>query len=209
MMSGTKLNAIVPTVCLAAALIFTGCDSRTKQSLCQDSQGGLEGITGVYDMHGRNTETFGIESQTIRIVPDEKSTTLKILSGNNDDTGVICNINGAYIVETKDESTGAYVHGRMFVSQVGLHVVPLLFDKLALDKAGIPNEIATVPDAVRNMIGQSLTMLVEQAMAMVSGVISPRDDEQQALFIDNTGVPAATLLQSSKPSSIGFNIYRR
>ena len=194
-------------VTLVAALSLAGCDSRTAKSLCAEQNGAIEGLSGIYEANFRNDTTFGVESMKVRIVPDEKGMAqLKTTNGRDEDetTTQICNLNGSYIMETEDKKFGGFTHARMYISQVGIHIVPVLFDKVALDADQIPNKVVVIPAVLRQAIGDLVSEKLEQLASRVFDA-----EDEKALYIDNANVPAAVLLQHGKPSSIGFTIFRK
>ena len=206
-----RTGNMIKAIGLAGIMLvtLTGCDSGTVKPLCPEATGGIEGITGVYTLNMRGHD-FSISQSTFSIIPDSKSKngSFKMLSddGSNDEDTTICNIGGVYVMEKKDKDVG-YSQGRLYISQVGLHFVPNLFDKAALDAAGIPNKILVIPARLRSMMGDKLATSVEQVITRVATHFTD-DDSTEALQIDNTSVPAVKLVPFAKPASYGFTLYR-
>lgn len=199
--------AIVKSLCLAAIAVttFVGCDGHTTKSLCTDATGPLEGISGVYDLNIRDQETFGIHVSKLRIVPDTKGT-VQVKSVGTADDGVkinICNINGAYILEVQDKDLNTFSPARLYVSQAGLHISGLMFDKIALDNANIPNKLIPFPESARKIMGTTLTNKLELGLQAILN-----ESDSKAILVDNTAIPAAKLLLLTKPSSFGFTWFR-
>lgn len=201
-----SVKQLAPVLALMAAVSLAGCDSRTAKSLCAEQSGPIEGITGIYNINSRDQTTFGVESHKVRIVPDGKGTARLVSESQKDDEEIsiqICNVSGAYVMEAEDKKFGGFSHARMYVSQVGFHIVPLLFDKVALDAAQIPNKVIVIPAALRQLVGEAVSGTLERIATAVFDL-----EDQQTLYIDNANVPAPSLLRNAKPGSGSFTMFR-
>lgn len=203
---GLSTTSIVPALVLVLGFVLNGCDNGTTKALCTDANGQLEGITGVYKVHYRNDDDWGLTKATIRIVPDEKDTRKASLKIDDDLEMEICNINGVYVAEAKSTEQ-QFVQNRMYVTQAGLQFAPLMFDKRLLDAAGIPSEVVVIPESLRKIVGRSFAQILGK---IASFVVEKFSDEEstKVLMIDNIAHKATEVLEYAQPSSLGFTIYR-
>jgi hypothetical protein len=206
----TQFKAISKLVALGMfALAVVGCDAQTKASLCDQATGPMEGLIGDYELNDREVDTFGVKTQEIHIGPEVGKKTYSVKFHDDDEEGfVACNINGRYILEGKDEKTGGYLQIGLYVSQVGLHINPLFYDKVKLDAAGIPNSVVLIPEGLKRFIGGSASQFIESLASKAVRLVSD-DEENKLLFIDNTGVEASKLLENTKPYWAGMTLFRK
>lgn len=195
------------SLAVVASLTFVACDGHTTKSMCTDATGPIEGLTGVYDFNSRDQETFGIHVSKLRIVPDEKGTVeVKSVGDNDENLNInICNINGAYVLEVQRKNLDTFSPSRLYVSQAGIHISGLLFDKVALDNAKIPNKLVAVPEFVQTLVGSAVSHKIETVIQTVLESVA----DSQNILVDNTNVSAAKLLDTTKPSSVGFTWFRK
>lgn len=205
-MKGFSTTSIVPALVLVLSFALNGCDNGTTRPLCSEANGHLEGITGIYKMHLRNSDDWSLTKATVRIVPDEKDSR-KASFKNDDDIEIeICNINGVYVAEAKFEEQ-QFVPSRMYVTQAGLQFAPLMFDKRLLDAAGIPSDVVVIPESLRKIVGKSFAQILGEIASFVVETVSD-EESTKVLMIDNTAHKASEVLQYAQPSSLGFTIYR-
>ncbi len=190
------------------ALAVVGCDAQTKAPLCDQATGPMEGLNGDYAVNDRDVDTFGVKTQEIHIGPEVGKKTYSVKFHDDDEGFFACNVNGRYILEAKDEKTGGYLQLGLYVSQVGLHVNPLLYDKVKLDAAGIPNSVVVIPEGLKRFMGGAASKFIESLATKAVQLVSD-EGENKLLVIDNTGVEASALLQNTKPSWIGMTLFRK
>jgi hypothetical protein len=190
------------------ALAFVGCDAHTKAPLCDQATGPMEGLIGDYEMNDREVDTFGVKTEEIHIGPEVGKKTYSVKFHDDEEGFTACNINGRYIMEGKDEKTGGYLQLGLYVSQVGLHINPLLYDKVKLDAAGIPSSVVLIPEGLKRFMGGSASKFIESLATKAVRLVSD-DEENKLLFIDNTGVEASKLLENTKPYWAGMTLFRK
>lgn len=205
-----KTTVVAFSVQVLGALVILssfGCDNRTVKPMCDEgSDGMIEGITGVYSLNMRNTDDFSVTSTSVRIVPDELKKTARVLNDDSEIIATVCVHGGFNVWETTGtDFKGAYP-SRLFVTQAGLHIHPLMFDKTKLDEAGIPNTVEILPEEVRKVLGVKLSSRLASALAPVAKLF---DDEIKELVVDNTDVPNAFLLRHATPGAVGFAAFRQ
>lgn len=168
----------------------------------------MEGIIGDYEINDRDTDTFGVKTRVFHIGPEVGKRTYSVKFHDDEEGLVACNVNGRYILEEKDEKNGGYLQLGLYVSQVGLHVSPLLYDKVKLDAAGIPNSVVVIPEGLRRFMGGAASKFIESMAAKAVQLVSD-ERESKLLVIDNTGIEASKLLENTKPSWIGATLFRK
>lgn len=195
-----------------AATCLVGCDNHTTTSICNEANSPIEGITGVYELNSRrDQDTFGVHTQRVEIYADKnaKGTVYTLRSDDKMKLKIdICNIGGAYVFEGYSEGTPEYSTGRFYVSQVGVHFAPFVFDKTKLDAAGIPNVIVVTPQAIRSWLGESVSSKIDVALVKVMSIFA-NDDESKELVIDNSKVSPSELIKLAVPSSFGITAFRK
>lgn len=189
------------------SLAFVGCDGRTTESLCLNPSGPIEGITGSYELSFRDQETWGVKTASVNIMPDGKSLTYKIRGEDKDSHTTICNAGGQYVFETRDENAQLFTQGRFYVSQVGLHFQPIMYDKTSLDAAGIPTKITVIPDKFRKFMGEQWSNRLDGVALKAMEVFDQED--AAVLVVDNKDISPTMLLQHSKPLFLGFTLFRK
>jgi hypothetical protein len=202
-----KNSTSIATVVLGfVALSFVGCDGQTTKSLCDQPTGPIEGITGIYEFNSRDPETFGIKTDTIKITPDEKKLTYKVSGLSKGDDIVICNVAGHVVMEAQEDDN-TYSQVRVFISNVGLQFSPILYDKVALDAAGVPNKVVVLRSQWRGLLGESLAGKVDKMLGSLMSVLDV--EESKYILVDNANLPNNSLLMMSKPASYGLTLFRR
>jgi hypothetical protein len=200
-------NTVLSVVVGCLSLAFVSCDSYTTHSLCSGATGPIEGITGSYEVSFRQSETFGITTTTFDIMPDDKGRAYRVQSEDNNSSLLICNVAGQYLFEHFDDVTQLYSQGRLYIGQMGLLFQPLMYDKLKLDGAGIPNKISVIPDKFRGLLGDVWSSRADRVVSSILAMLG--QDDQAVLVVDNSNAKPGDLLQHAKPSVIGFTAVRR
>jgi hypothetical protein len=141
----------------------------------------------------QDPDTFEVQDQVLVI--GEKAGTYKLPNrlGALADSAV-CRINDMYISESYNEERRLYDQQRIFVTNVGVHFAPLMYDVSELADAGVDTKI--ISEEVRKLIGDKLANLVETAAA-------------QIMVIDNYGIPATTILQTARTAPAGYHLLRK
>jgi hypothetical protein len=205
-MKSNSTRALVLSM-VFAAVTLVGCDNYTSQSMCENATTGpIEGVTGIYQINTRNTSNFGVETGIIEITDNESKQSYK-LKRDDDSEMILCNVGGKYIVESYDEDLKAFSQGRFYVSQVGLHFNPVMYDKVLLDAAGVPNKLVAVPSKMRQIIGEKWSARIDGLTQKLLTLVG--EEENMALVIDNSGHSAGQILQYSKPAFYGITLFRK
>jgi hypothetical protein len=186
-----------------------GCDGRTSQSLCSQATGPILGLPGTYEINSRDSDTFGVHTDTFTIEPQLGKLTYSLKTSDDDDAMVACNVGGVYILESEKPKIGGFQQARLYVTEAGLHIHPMLYDKVKLDAAGIPNHVEMIPENVKNILGKTMTHRVETLLAHVVKMFDDAPTTIAALIIDNSDVPGSKLVQYSKPMLLGLTAFRQ
>lgn len=203
-MNVTFFARLVSTLALAAG--FSACSNYTEQPVCnQDNAVIPPGLTGVYTISVQKDD-FTAETQTITIGVGKSGRTLLWHKADGDEESSICAIGGYFIQESYEEKVHGWSQSRLYVTGMGLSIVPLFYDKASLDTAGIPNKIIELPEGARTLLGVRLSRLVETAASHVRAIF---DQAASGLVVDNHGIPGAQLMRHALPGPVGLNLFRQ
>jgi hypothetical protein len=193
------MKKILKTASVLATIVLTnGCQNGITHSVCAGKSANLEGISGSYEVSFQKDD-FTIETLKTKIDMDERSGKVKTITflGQREEEleATLCTIGGVHIAERFDTKSATYNLVRLNVSNVGLQFSPLMFDKAALDAAGVKNQIIEVPNALKHF-GLSL--------------LSFNDSETSSyLVVENSELTAEETLRFTKVSPASITYIRK
>lgn len=191
---------------LAFVSLAVGCDNYTLQPVCNETNGAIPpGITGTYSLSTQN-EDFSVKTEEYQVLAAPNGT-MKVLTDDGEDEGRVCQVNGHFIQESYRDDVQGYEQQRLYVTGMGLTVLPVFYDKALLDQAGIPTKIFTMPESARRILGVDASKaLVGTAERVVSWLGA---EERFGLMIDNAAVDPRALMHFSFGSPAGLTMLRR
>lgn len=199
-------QALKASLVLTVGLSFAACQNYTSRPMCDDDNAALPtGLTGTYTLSFQH-EDFTTQTQEFKIDYSADGKKARIFSDEGEDEGRICEIGGQVLLESVDDATGYFQQDRLFVTGMGLTILPVFYDKASLDAAKIRNKVFVVPEDAAKRLGPVATTFAEKwvnrAMALV-------DEEVLGLVVINEGVRARDLMSHAKTGPVGLTYLRR
>jgi hypothetical protein len=193
-----------------AGSALTACQNYTAAPVCTEDNAVVPpGLTGTYTI---SVQADDFTTQTSEIVVEAAATRnghaiIKRTADGNEEESLVCEVGGHFIQESFNEAVKGYSQERLYVTGMGLTVLPVFFDRQALTDAGIAAKIIEIPEGVRGVVGTRAAAMLEGAATWLARL---GDDEvPTGLYVHNEDVAPAALMRHSLAGPVGVTLLRK
>lgn len=197
-----KTLAILPV-----ALSFAACQNYTSHPVCNDTNAVVPaGMTGTYTLSIQR-EDFTTQTQEITIDYSQATKAMHWQTADgNENNSRICQIGGQLVSEEMDEATSFYQQDRLYVTGMGVSLLPIFYDRAALDEAGVSSKIFEVPEDAARVLGKRVTTFAE---TWVNRAASWLDEPTLGMVVANEQLSGDALMSYAKAGPIGLTLLRK
>ena len=188
------------------ALGLGACQNYTTAPMCHAGNDvSVPGLTGVYTL-STQADDFSTATVELKIGMGETGQLAMSSTDGSSSQAQVCNVDGETLIESYDDTVGAYQQMRFFVTGLGITELPLFFDKATLDAAGVTTKIIDVPDGMKRLIGAKLSGRLAAVLTRLAPLVK---GTTPGLLVDNRGIPETVLLRHARTSPAGVSLLRR